>query len=94
MNRREHWERVYSTKAADAVSWYQKHADLSLDWIRVSGIPRTASLIDVGGSSSTLVDDLLHEGYSSLTVLDVSAAALVGTKAQRRLVVRAVYYRS
>jgi SAM-dependent methyltransferase len=82
MNRREHWERVYSTKAADAVSWYQKHADLSLDWIRASGIARTASLIDVGGGSSTLVDDLLHEGYSSLTVLDVSAAALAGTKAR------------
>ena len=82
MNRREHWERVYSTKAADAVSWFQKHADLSLDWIRASGIAKTASLIDVGGGSSTLVDDLLHEGYSSLTILDVSAAALAGTKAR------------
>src|SRR5688572_3225364 len=82
MNRREHWERVYSTKAADAVSWCQKHTDVSLDWIRASGIARTASLIDVGGGSSTLVDDLLHEGYTSLTVLDISAAALAGTKAR------------
>jgi SAM-dependent methyltransferase len=82
MNRREHWERVYSSKAADAVSWYQKHADVSLDWIRTTGIAKTASVIDVGGGASTLVDDLLREGCSSLTVLDVSAAALAGTKAR------------
>src|SRR5688500_7123089 len=82
MNRREHWARVYSSKAADAVSWYQKHVDVSLDWIRTTGIAKTASVIDVGGGASTLVDDLLQEGYSSLTILDVSAAALAGTKAR------------
>ena len=37
---------------------------------------RSAAIIDVGGGASTLVDGLLVEGYSSVTVLDVSSAAL------------------
>ena len=36
----------------------------------------SASILDVGGGASTLVDDLLTEGYRSLAVLDISTAAL------------------
>ena len=70
------WDHVYSTKAADAVSWYQPHADLSLQMVEASGIPTTAAMLDVGGGTSVLVDDLLAAGYSDITVLDMSAAAL------------------
>jgi SAM-dependent methyltransferase len=83
MQSKEHWERVYTTKAADAVSWYQPHAEHSLALIRATGTPRSGSIIDVGGGASTLVDDLLADGYSSLTVLDLSARAL--ESAQHRL---------
>ena len=87
MQSKEHWERVYSTKSTDAVSWYQPHADHSLQLIEATGVPRTASIIDVGGGASTLVDDLLARDYQGITVLDLSAAALhsakdrLGTKA-------------
>lgn len=27
MQSREHWEHVYSSKATDAVSWFQEHAE-------------------------------------------------------------------
>jgi ubiquinone/menaquinone biosynthesis C-methylase UbiE len=76
MQSKDHWERVYSTKATDAVSWFQPHADLSLDIIRSTGLGRDASIIDVGGGASTLVDDLVANGYNDLTVLDLSGAAL------------------
>jgi 2-polyprenyl-3-methyl-5-hydroxy-6-metoxy-1,4-benzoquinol methylase len=49
---------------------------LSLDLIKSTGAGKQAGIIDVGGGASTLVDDLLAEGYSDLTVLDLSAAAL------------------
>jgi hypothetical protein len=29
----KHWEKVYQTKSADAVSWFQEHAPRSLDII-------------------------------------------------------------
>lgn len=80
MESKEHWEQVYSTKATDAVSWFQPHADHSLRLIRGTGAPLSAAIIDVGGGASTLVDDLLTDGYSKLTVLDLSAAALAAAK--------------
>jgi 2-polyprenyl-3-methyl-5-hydroxy-6-metoxy-1,4-benzoquinol methylase len=78
----DHWENVYSTKDAAAVSWYQEHADQSLQMIQETGVPLTASIVDVGGGASTLVDDLLQAGYTSLTVLDLSAAALQAAKSR------------
>jgi len=84
---KKHWENVYSTKATDEVSWFQEHATLSLKLIRDAGIPLMASIIDVGGGASTLVDDLLLNGYENITVLDLSGTAL--TKAKARLGSRA-----
>lgn len=54
-----HWEHLNTTEPSDSVSWYQAHAEQSLRLIQPTGVPRTASIIDVGGGASTLVDDLL-----------------------------------
>ena len=72
----EHWDRVYSTKRETEVSWYQPHAERSLALIRTAAPDRSASILDVGGGASRLVDELLALGYGDLTVLDVSQAAL------------------
>jgi 2-polyprenyl-3-methyl-5-hydroxy-6-metoxy-1,4-benzoquinol methylase len=76
MQAKDHWEKIYSTKAANAVSWFQPHADFSVGLIKATGVSRDASIIDVGGGASTLVDDLLANGYTNLSVLDLSTAAL------------------
>ena len=76
MQTREHWNKVYSTRASNAVSWFQEHANVSLELIRRTGVGASAAIIDVGGGASTLVDDLLASGHGDLTVLDLSAAAL------------------
>jgi ubiquinone/menaquinone biosynthesis C-methylase UbiE len=76
MQSKDHWEKVYTTKPTDAVSWFQPHADLSLDIIRSTRMGCDAAIIDVGGGASTLVDDLVANGYTDLTVLDLSGAAL------------------
>lgn len=75
-NKKTHWETVYETKPADSVSWFQPHAEKSLEIIQATGQNKHAALIDVGGGASTLVDDLLNLGYNNLSVLDLSAAAL------------------
>lgn len=72
----EHWEKVYQTKSADAVSWFQEHASRSLDIIRSIGADKSAGIVDVGGGASTLVDDLLEDGFRGITVLDLSQSAL------------------
>lgn len=82
MQSKDHWERIYSAKAEDEVSWFQEHATLSLKLIQDSETSKSASIIDVGGGASTLVDDLLRSGYASITVLDLSGAALAKVKAR------------
>lgn len=78
MESKSHWDKVYTTKATEAVSWYQPHAVLSLALIeRVAGLfAPPVRLIDVGGGASTLVDDLLQRNIANVSVLDISGAAL------------------
>lgn len=79
--RQQHWEQVYRDKAEDAVSWFQAHPQISLEWIRACTEPGDA-LIDVGGGASRLVDHLLADGYRDLTVLDIAAPALERARAR------------
>jgi SAM-dependent methyltransferase len=75
-----HWDQIYRTKAADAVSWYASHLDVSLQLIERAALAPDAAILDVGGGASTLVDDLLARGFTNLTVLDVSRTALDATR--------------
>jgi ubiquinone/menaquinone biosynthesis C-methylase UbiE len=76
MDVQAHWERIYSQKAADEVSWYRPHLETSLALIAQAASSPSASIIDVGGGESTLVDDLLARGYANVTVLDISQTAI------------------
>lgn len=80
MNRAEHWNRVYQSKAPEEVSWYQRRPDVALALIEASGISKDAGIIDAGGGESTLVDFLLDNGYTGLAVLDLSRHALDHTR--------------
>ncbi len=80
MNRKKHWETVYETKAPTEFSWYQLHPSKSLQLIKETAADRKASIIDVGGGASTLVDHLLEVGFANLTVFDLSAKALATSK--------------
>ena len=80
MNTKSHWESVYGTQDPKAVSWYAAHLLLSLQYVRKAAPAKDARIIDVGGGESTLVDDLLADGYSNITVLDISTTALEVTR--------------
>lgn len=72
MREQTHWDRVYREKAPNAVSWYSPHLETSLKLIETAAPAKAASIIDVGGGESTLVDDLFARDYRNVTVLDVS----------------------
>lgn len=76
MDNKEHWEKVYSTKASDAVSWYAPHLETSLNLIHQATANKSSAIIDIGGGEATLVDDLLAEGYADISVLDISQKAI------------------
>lgn len=76
MDNKQHWDTVYDSKAPDAVSWYAPHLETSLNLIHEASINKSAAIIDIGGGESTLVDDLLSEGYEDVSVLDISQKAI------------------
>ena len=78
-----HWETIYTTKTPEQVSWTQEKPAISLELIEAVNLPKSAKIIDIGGGDSLLVDFLLEAGYSDITVLDISQAAL--DRAKKRL---------
>lgn len=78
-----HWDAVYGSRAEDAVSWFQESPATSLELLDSLALPAPASLVDVGGGASRLVDALLGRGDVSVTVVDVAAQGLA--HARRRL---------
>ena len=71
----EHWDAAYA--AGDTTrGWYQSQATMSLRLIESTGLPRSASILDVGSGASVLVDDLLATGYADITCVDHSPIGL------------------
>jgi len=83
MNFKTYWDKIYSTRQQNEVSWYQPTPKVSLDFIHELNIPVTASVIDVGGGDSLLADNLLAAGFTDITVLDISETAI--NRAKQRL---------
>ena len=79
-DRKKHWENIYSTKDLKDVSWYQPIPETSLNFLKDFKVQKNAKIIDVGGGDSLLVDYLLQLGYTDVTVLDISEAALERAK--------------
>jgi SAM-dependent methyltransferase len=83
MERKGHWEHVFTTKGEQDVSWFESLPALSLEMLEASGLTPESCVLDVGGGDSRLVDHLSARGMECLAVLDVSGAAL--RRAQARL---------
>ena len=80
MDVKTHWEKIYTGKTPDQVSWYRPHLETSIELIERAAADFSASIIDIGGGESTLIDDLLARGYHNVTVLDISQTAIDVTK--------------
>ncbi len=82
---KQHWESIYTTKAPDEVSWYQRRPSISVDLIRRVALSKDAAIIDVGGGASALADTLIASGYTNVTVCDIAEAALRHVHSANRL---------
>ena len=78
----QHWDRVYSDKAPSEVSWFQSEPRPSLAALVRFDVPHTTPFVDIGGGASNLVDALLANGWSDVTVVDIAAPALAAAQAR------------
>lgn len=83
----EHWDRMYSTRPEQELSWFEEDPAISLELLLRPELDKHAPILDVGGGTSRLLDALLDRGFTQPAVLDISAAAL--EKSKRRLADRA-----
>ena len=70
------WDKTYTNRGVQNVSWYQEEAAVSLELIDDLGLTPNAAVVDVGGGASSLAERLVARGFTDVSVLDVSAAAL------------------
>lgn len=80
IDKKEHWENVFATKAETEVSWFQTYPKTSVEFLELFNLPLDANIIDVGGGDSHFVDALLDKGYKNIYVLDISANAIERAK--------------
>ncbi|MEO5876287.1 MAG: class I SAM-dependent methyltransferase [Streptosporangiaceae bacterium] len=79
----EHWQRIYSDRGPDGVSWFQADPALSVDLVvQAAAGDRDAPVIDVGGGASLLGSRMAADGHADVTVLDLSARALEASRRQ------------
>jgi hypothetical protein len=77
-----HWDAAYRRRGFAGVSWFQSEPTVSLEMIAAAATPPDAPVVDVGGGASPLVDRLIEQGFTDVSVLDVSPGA-IGEARQR-----------
>lgn len=70
------WDSTYSSKGPAERSWTEAIPQMSLRLIAEAGVDVGGAVIDVGGGSARLVDELRRRRFADVSVLDVSTVAL------------------
>ena len=86
--RHRQWETLYQNREFGTCRCDLTSPETSLGLIAALHLPKEAAILDVGGGESHLTAFLLKEGFSQLSVLDISPTAL--EKSQKRMGVNAV----
>lgn len=81
-NNRDHWESIYLKKQTNEFSWTQDVPATSLNFLHSFSVAKDSPIIDIGGGESKFVDFLLDEGFTNITVLDISSRAIAKTRAR------------
>jgi trans-aconitate methyltransferase len=82
MDVKYHWNRVYTNKSDEQISWFEPLPAVSVQMLKAAGMTPESCVVDVGGGDSRLVDYLVAQGLECVAVLDVSGAALARAKAR------------
>lgn len=72
---KKYWDKIFNTRDYTQVFWHQESPDISLELI--STYSKTdSSIIDIGCGASFLVENLIAQGYTDISLLDTSEVSL------------------
>ena len=79
-NLAEYWCGKYTNVDYKKLGWYEEKSTPTLSLIQKTKCKKEALIFNVGAGSTTLIDDLLNDGYTNLIVNDISSCALKNIK--------------
>ena len=80
VNYTEHWNKAYTKNPTEKLGWYEEKSTQTLELISKTQLPKDASILHVGAGSSTLIDDMINEGYTNQIANDLSEKSLQDLK--------------
>lgn len=69
---KEHWNEIYAWMDTDELGWYEEFPEPSLRLISRCNINNNEPILDVGTGSSTLIDNLISQGFKNIIATDIS----------------------
>lgn len=75
-----HWNAAYNKNSTEKLGWFEGKSTQTLALIKETKIAKNATILNVGSGSSTLIDNLLAEGFSNIIANDLSVASLDSLK--------------
>lgn len=73
---KKHWNSTYLKNQTENLGWYEEKSEQTLALIQETKLPKNATILNVGAGSSSLIDNLLEEGFSHIIANDLSNESL------------------
>jgi SAM-dependent methyltransferase len=77
---KKHWNDAYLNNKTENLGWFEEKSEQTIALIKETKLPRNALILNVGAGSSTLIDNLLDEGFFNIIANDLSEEALKSLK--------------
>jgi SAM-dependent methyltransferase len=71
-----HWNNAYTRTEIRKLGWFEENPEPSLQLIEKCNLKPDASILNVGAGTTTLIDELLKQGYTNIIANDLSETAL------------------
>jgi ubiquinone/menaquinone biosynthesis C-methylase UbiE len=72
----KHWNSIYTSREVFKLGWYEESPTPSLTLISKTNIKKEETILDVGAGATTLIDNLIQQGYKNIVAVDISEVAL------------------
>ena len=73
---KEHWNKIYSARDVNKLSWYEEIPEPSIRLLSKCHINKDEFISDVWAGASTFIDYLINQGFSNIIAADISETAL------------------
>jgi SAM-dependent methyltransferase len=77
---KNHWNEAYLNNKTEKLGWFEEKSEQTLALINEARLSQDALILNVGAGSSTLIDNLLADGFSNIIANDLSEEALESLK--------------